>query len=99
MNENIANDKQRCDRAFDKIGLTSKDLSVFIVRAIDWLSEVHGDLHMEYHRFTGWRVSTCYADDKWGEDGWICGDDGNLYTALIKAVEISEMPPENEAHN
>lgn len=90
MSENIANDKQRCDRAFVKIGLVHRNTSVFVVRAIDWLSEVHGDIHMEYHHLTGWGISTCYADDKWDEDSWISGDNGSLYTALIKAIEISE---------
>lgn len=75
--------------ASEKMGHSFYNTTAFIVNAIDWLGEKFGDVHLEYHEPEGWQVSTCYADETWGEDSWVRGDGGSLASALCRAVEMS----------
>ena len=78
-------------KASEKMGHIFTNTSYFILNALDWLGELYGDVHLEYHECEGWQVSTCYADDSWGENGWIRGD-GSMQSALCKAVAVAKQP-------
>lgn len=64
------------------IGLEDYSTDRFVARAMEWLAQTHGDVHVEYHRDVGWGVSCCYEDKSW--DGWIFG--ATLSEALATAV-------------
>lgn len=51
-------------------------------KAMDWLAERLGDLHIEYHKDDGWDVSCCYREDSW--DGRHCAN--TRIEALAMAV-------------
>lgn len=73
-----------CMELSKQIGFPFTTLEVFIVDCLHWLKKEFEDIHIEYHKDTGWQVSSCYADESW--DGWISGD-GTLITALYEAVK------------
>lgn len=74
--------------AAEKMGRPFFSHDHFAIDAIQWLSQQWKDLHIEFHEQQGWQVSTCYADQQWGEDSWVRGD-GSLHSALLKAVEVT----------
>lgn len=72
----------------EKMGFSFSSTDQFVARSLDWLSQKWGDLHIEFHKDEGWQVSTCFAEEIWGEDSWIRGD-GSLHSALLRTVEIA----------
>lgn len=85
----------RYHAASEKMGFRFSNTSVFIVNALEWLGERLGDVHLEFHEHDGWQVSTCYAEERWGEDSWIRGD-GSMASALCHAIEITPLQQSDE---
>lgn len=57
----------------------------FVTDSLEWLSAEYGDVHVEFHREAGWKVSSCLiGDGEW--DGWITGD-GTLPGCLLAAIQ------------
>lgn len=70
------------------LGVSFSSYHKFISDSMSWLADKYGDLHVEYHKDSGWQVSTCYADGEWGDDSWLTGD-GTLEGCLLKAVTVA----------
>lgn len=81
-------DAMRYHKASEKMGYLYTGSTYFIINAMDWLAKKYGDIHLEYHEETGWRVSTCYVHNSWSDDGWVSGD-GSVRSALCLAIELS----------
>lgn len=76
----------RFEHTSNKMGFTFTSEKSFTHKAIEWLTNIWGDLHLEYHKDSGWSVSTCYSNGSWSEDGWLTGT-GSMASALLVAVE------------
>lgn len=83
--DKVSETAARYRRASKVIGCSVSSTDQFVAESMRWLSARFGDLHVEFHKEEGWQISTCYAEDQWGEDTWIRGD-GTLRGCLCEAV-------------
>ncbi len=81
-------DHESYRKACEKMGFSFTTRHRFATVAAIWLADLWKDLHIEFHEYDGWKVSTCYANGEWGESSWLRGD-GTLDSALLAAVEAT----------